>query len=155
MLKAWLDAHVVPLLLGPPPVTIHSFIWRGSPPEEVMVWLLARPEDPLDWQLAVRRLLETEGFSFDYTREAMAVNVNGVMVSVFGGDGAPFFNKEGMAMCRLFRHEKDGTNLILDVGWHGGSVMLAKEAVKGFFLQFEGVNPVELCAKFAPRFGQA
>jgi hypothetical protein len=157
-MKEWLDKHVVPFLSAPPPhptLTIHSFIWRGSPPEEVLVWLLADPASPTDWQIAVRRLLEKNGFSFDYTREGTAVNLNGTLVSIFGGDGAPFFNKAGTAMCRLFRRERDGTNLILDVGCRYGNVMAAKEAVKGFFGQFDGENPVELCARFAPKFGAA
>lgn len=39
-MKEWLDQHVVPLKNKSPLSRIHSFIWNGSPPKEILVWLL-------------------------------------------------------------------------------------------------------------------
>ena len=36
--KKWLDTNVVPLLKENS-LRIHSFIWNGNPPKEVLVWL--------------------------------------------------------------------------------------------------------------------
>jgi hypothetical protein len=39
--KEWLDKHVVPLLAGPPSLTIYHPFWNGIPPKDVMVVLMA------------------------------------------------------------------------------------------------------------------
>lgn len=142
-MKKWLDFNVVPLIKEKP-LKIHSFIWNGNPPKEVLVWLKTElkvckrchnPEasppvrgvecagpscnyqpDPMDWGNAVKELLEA-GFRFDYTREQILVTLGSGMVKAFGGDGSPLFNQEGMASARLFRKtEDDGTGLIIQLG---------------------------------------
>ena len=166
--KKWLDSHVVPLIEDND-LRIHSFIWNGNPPEDILVWLRIFPAggdddpkeielDPMRWAVAVKELLE-QGWRFDFTREQQLVNLTGGVIKAFGGDGAPVFNKEGMASVRLFHKQDDGIGLILQIGCQFWSVegltagMHAAAAVKGFFGLFDTENPLEVCAKYGASFG--
>lgn len=177
-LKSWLDAHVVPLTKHTIPLHIYSFIWNGSPPNEVLVWMHTGPSldyeeaeledlkhrdqtghapppfDPGAWPKAIRMLLEEEKFRFDFLREQTLVNLPGGTVTIFGGDGAPLYNAQGMASARLFRKEDDGVSLILQVGCQYPSGEEAAAATKGFYQSFDE-SPLEVCQKFGTTFGQA
>lgn len=160
--KSWLDTHVVPLLHQEPPASIYTVFWNGAPPTEVLVFLLADtqvpasapdtpPADP--WPRLVKRLLES-GFRFDYLREIQLVQLEGKQVPLFGGDGAPLFDKSGAASARLFKKLEDGTNLILHIGHIYPTGLDAAVAVKSFFGLWDA-NPVDVCAQFSAPFGQA
>jgi len=152
-IKKWLDQHVVPLLAGEPQALIHSELHRGDPPEEVLVFLQAK--EPGTWPLLAKRILETSGFSFDYLREQAMVRVGDSIVNIFGGDGAPFFNKNGMALARFYKAIPEGDRhigLILDVGGKYETPGLAADAVKHFFSLFE-ISPLQVCADHRPTFG--
>ena len=170
--KEWLDNNVVPLLKENS-LKIHSFIWNGNPPKDVLVWMrvthpsMMRCEmettypEPSAWGETVKKMLEA-GWHFDFTREQQLVVVNGQNIKAFGGDGAPLFSKDGMASVRLFKKTEDGVGLILQVGcqfWdcdeHASPGAMAAAAVKGCFAQFDTDNPMEVCAKYAVPFGQA
>lgn len=175
-LKGWLDSHVVPLTRREPPLKIYSFIWNGDPPNEVLVWLhtgqdengTVRVEhdvdgkelpvreafDPTAWPRAVKHLLEAEGFRFDFLREQTMVALPGGNITIFGGDGAPLYNAQGMASARLFRKEDDGVSLILQVGCQYPSGEDAAAATKSFYQSFEE-SPLEVCKKHGTTFGQA
>lgn len=139
-MKEWLDEHVVPLTQVSPPLRIYSFIWNGTPPKEILVWLLAglpaapelEPDEPVPdilnaglpesgddfdetaWACAAKRIIDA-GFRFDLTREQQMVQVESGLIPVFGGDGAPLFGKAGLASLRLVRTLDDGITLILQV----------------------------------------
>jgi hypothetical protein len=142
-MKKWLDFNVVPLIKEKP-LKIHSFIWNGNPPKEVLVWLKTEakvcsrchlPEAvppvrgidcahtgcnyqpaPAAWGQALKELVEL-GFRFDFTREQQLITLGTGVVKAFGGDGSPLFNPEGMASARLFKKtEEDGVGLIIQVG---------------------------------------
>lgn len=162
-MKKWLDSHVVPLLNDE--LKIYSFIWRGDPPNEILVWLLAGPtreqqkeQEPLDhtiWPRAIQRLVQNESFRFDFTREQQAVKTaDGAVITIFGGDGAPLYNQEGSAAARLFRKEDDGVNLILQLGCFYPDGKDAAAATKGFY-EAMGGNPLELVERFGAVWGQA
>jgi hypothetical protein len=172
-LKRWLDDHVVPLTKRAIPLNIYSFIWNGDPPKEMLVWVHAGTSpasasaegeasfsesdvdfDPHAWPRAVKQLIEEDNFRFDFLREQIMVALPEGTISVFGGDGAPLFNKHGMASARLFRKEEDGVGLILQVGCQYPSGEEAAAATKSFYGQFEE-SPLELCQKFGTVFGQA
>src|SRR4051812_16157938 len=105
-LKRWIDAHVVPLLNPEPPLEFHSVLVNQPPdasrPDAVLVWALSKTG--AGWAPALKRLLETDGLSFDFTRAPQLVAVApGKTTTLFGGDGMPFVGKNGMAMARLHR----------------------------------------------------
>jgi len=193
--KKWLDDHVVPLLQGNPPLSIYHPFWNGSPPKDVLVLLLAeedprctrchipksRPErgiecgipgcnfefDSTAWPRAVKRLIDDHDFRFDFTREQIAVRMDQGLLNLFGGDGAPLFNPEGMASARLFRKEPDGIGLIVQIACrYPGTTQAgdapreltpgehAAAATKAFYALFEE-NPLEVCQKYGALFGQA
>lgn len=167
-MKKWLDTNVVPLAEKQPTSRIYSFIWNGNPPKEILVWLVVereptddKPFNPAAWPELVRRLIVDDDYRFDYLREQQMVQLEGGLVPVFGGDGAPLFGKEGMASARLFRKQDDGISLILQVGCQyppSGSMPAgqhASAAVKDFFSLFEGENPLTVCSKYGAVFGQA
>lgn len=164
-LKQWLDDHVVPVAKADPkiPLTIHASMHNGSPPKEILVFLLAGHEDPefdeTHWPQAVKRLLEA-GFKFDFTREVQLIPINGAMVPIFGGDGTPLISPTGMASVRLFRKFEDGVGLVLQVGCQykpagdHSAGHRAAAGVKTFFALFEK-DPVTVCQTFSAPFGQA
>lgn len=149
-MKAWLDKHVVPCLAGTPEAKLHSFLHQGDPPSDVLVFVQA--ETPDLWPELVRRLLE-DGFVFDFTREATLVRVGAQVISIFGGDGTPFFNAE-TAMVRLYR-KVDDVNLMLEVGGRFAASGIASEQVKRFYGLFPDTDPSALVAKYRPSFGAA
>jgi hypothetical protein len=168
--KKWMDANVVPLLKENN-LKIHSFIWNGNPPKEVLVWLhVTHPSmmecqvettspEPTAWAETVKRMLEA-GWRFDFTREQVLVVVDGQNIKAFGGDGAPLFSPEGKASVRLFKKTEDGVGLVAQVActfWetpdHESPGKFAAAAVKGFFALFDTTNPMEVCAKYAVPFG--
>jgi hypothetical protein len=116
--------------------------------------------DPSAWPKATKRLLDEEGFRFDYTREQLAVQVDGRVFNLFGGDGAPLYNPEGMASVRLFRQRDDGIPLIVQIACQYKSAdgvdagHLAAAAAKAFYDLFD-VSPLEVCQKYGAVFGQA
>jgi hypothetical protein len=172
--KKWLDDHVVPLLQGNPPLSLYHPFWNGVPPKDVLVLLLAEEQrdeesefDPSAWPRAVKRLIDDHGFCFDFTREQIAVHMDHGLLNLFGGDGAPLFNPEGMASARLYRKEPDGIGLIVQVACRYPSTAQvgdapreltpgehAAAATKAFYALFEE-NPLEVCQKYGARFGQA
>ena len=157
-LKAWLDKHVVPLLSGEPPLELHSVLQNSAPgaqaPDAVLVWALSKTGDA--WAPALRRVLERPGFSFDFLRAPQAVQVSpDQRIVIFGGDGAPFIGKNGMAMARLYRGCDDGISLILEVGYRFPRSEDAAQAVRAFFALFDKVEPAELLARYRPLFGAA
>jgi hypothetical protein len=154
-LKAWLDQHVVPLLA--PELLLHSVLTNlppGAPgPQAVLVWLLAR--EPAGWAPALKRVLERPGFSFDFLRAPQRAGADlQHAVTLFGGDGAPFFNQSGAAMARLYRR-CDDLDLIVEIGHRFPSVQAAAAAVKSFFALFEGVNAFDVIERHKPPFGLA
>lgn len=163
MLKPWLDAHVIPLLKGPPPVSFHSVLERQVVPEEgeepdilrriVLVWLLVTPAA---WPAACQRLLEGEGFRFDFIRESEhGPSTPGQRpLLLFGGDGTPYANPEGMTMVRLWKRI-DTVDLLLEVGAKHANGQQVADAFKAFFAQFQPLTVAEVYAKFKPPFGGA
>lgn len=156
-LKRWLDAHVVPILRPEPALDLHSVLVNQPPdasrPDAVLLWALSRTGP--DWAPALKRLLETGGFSFDFTRAPQVVAVApDKTITLFGGDGMPFIGESGMAMARLHRRGEDAVDLILEVGHRFPTGKAAVAAVRSFFEQF-GADPMQLLAKYAPRFGRA
>lgn len=149
--KKWLDEHVVPLLNQEPAASIYTAFWNGAPPKEVLVFLLA-PE-PGTWPQLAKRLLDAE-FRFDYLRDVQIVEHEGKRLALFGGDGAPLFDKSGTASARLFKKMPDGVNLILQVGARFPTGVDAAAAVKEFFGLFDK-NPIDVCASMSAPFGQA
>jgi len=155
--KTWLDNHVVHLLHQEPPASIYTVFWNGAPPKEVLVFLLAGqgpatvPDDA--WPRLLKRLLD-DGFRFDYLREIQLVQLEGKQVPLFGGDGAPLFDKSGAASARVFKKLEDGTNLILHVGHRYPAGVDAALAVKAFFGLWD-TNPIDVCASMSAPFGQA
>lgn len=174
-MKKWLDTHVVPLTQQHAPSHIHSFVWNGAPPKEILVWLLAGkpteasgieeevPFNPDDWPTLVHGLIEKDGFRFDHLREATRVPVMGQLVPIFGSDGAPLLSRDGMASVRLAKRQDDGINLILQVGSHYPGdpehdiepAAAAAQGIKALFAKFDGVEPLEVCRKFGAVFGAA
>jgi len=161
-MKKWLDSHVVPLLNQEPNLRIHHPFWNGMPPRDVLVIAMAgeleensdQEFDPSAWPRAIQRLLQTDGFRFDFTREQIAISHEGGIFNAFGGDGAPLFNPEGLASARLFRKEDDGIGLILQVACRYPNGTDAAAATKTFYGLFEE-NPLEVCQKYGAVFGQA
>lgn len=171
--KEWLDKHVVPLLAGKPPLFIYHPFWNGIPPKDVLVILTANKpkrietdipheDDGFDgsaWPHAVKRLIDENEFRFDYTREALAIQHEGSLFNMFGGDGAPLFNPAGLVSVRLFLKIED-IGLILQITCHYPSTTdipagnHASAAVKAFYALFD-VNPLEVCHKHGALFGQA
>jgi hypothetical protein len=149
--KTWLDAQVLPVLGSDDKLQIHSVLWNGSPPAEVLVFLLA-PSSPT-WGTHLKRLLD-DGWRFDFLREAQVIKADAGLIHVFGGDGAPLFGKNGMVSARLYKKLEDGIGLILQVGHQHESGVDAAQAVKTFFGQFDQ-NALQVCASFAAPFGQA
>lgn len=145
--KEWLDANVVPLLGG---LKIYSFLWNGTPPSEYLVWLNAEDHSQ-SWGPEVKRLLDL-GFRFDFTRDVVAVEVDGNKMTLFGGDGTPFVAKDGRVSVRLFRKEEN-IGLILQVSClrHAAE---APTAIREFFALFD-TNPIEVCSQYASPWGQA
>lgn len=151
-MKAWLDQHVVPLLVDTALKIYHPF-WNGMPPKEVLVVLLADPTPEDAWPTATKKLLEV-GFRFDFLREQQLIALEGGTFKAFGGDGAPLFNNEGTASARLFRKEDDGTNLILQIGCKYPDGASSALATKAFYAQFEE-SPLSVCKTYGATFGQA
>lgn len=132
-------------------LTIHSLLWNGNPPKEVLVFLVAG--DAVPWGHHVKRLLES-GWRFDFLRDLAVVVLEGKRVAIFGGDGAPYFDPSGQSSVRLWRKCDDGRQLILQVGAKWPSGTDAAAAVKAFFGLFES-GPLEMVAKYAAPFGSA
>jgi len=147
-IKKWLDDFVVPLLQN---ASIHSFIWNGSPPHQILAWLLCDP--PSHWPQFTKHLID-HGFRFDLLREPQKVNLQGASLVIFGGDGAPFISPSSLASVRLFSRVDD-RELILEVGAKFDDHKLAVAAVKALFDSFADLSPLEVCAKFAAPFGAA
>ena len=167
-MKKWLDTNVVPLAQQQPQSQIYSFIWNGNPPKEILVWLTVESEPTEEkpfaagaWPELVRRLIKDDDFRFDYLREQQMVQLEGGLVPVFGGDGAPLFAKDGMSSSRLFKKMDDGICLILQVGCkyppkdEMSPGQHASSAVKGFFGLFGDEDPLTVCSKYGAVFGQA
>ena len=155
-LKPWLDRHLVPLLGTEPPLELHSILQdrpqSAKQPTAILVWALSK--SPSGWAPAVKRLLEQSGFYFDFVRAAQIVPLApGQTITLFGGDGMPFIGQNGMAMSRLYRRCDDGIDLIMEVGHRFSTAESAAAAVKAFFAQFDGTDPLELVARFRPAFG--
>ena len=112
------------------------------------------PFNPADWPRAVKRLLDEAGFRFDYLREQMLVALEGGTIKIFGGDGAPLYNEQGMASCRLFKKLDDGIGLILQVGCQYPAGEDAVQATKSFYQQFDE-SPLVVTQKYGALFGQA
>jgi hypothetical protein len=189
-MKEWLDQHVVPLLAGTPPLRIYHPFWNGMPPKDVLVVLMAgdasenhctqchqpkggptpgcdegctygdNPFDPTAWPTAVKRILDTKTFRFDFTREQIAISHEGGLFNAFGGDGAPLFSPDGMASCRLFGKMSDGIGLIAQIACQYkptaelGAGEHAAAATKAFYGLFDE-SPLEVCQKYGAIFGQA
>ena len=175
-MKKWLDQNVVPLTRKHVPSKIHSLIWKGTPPDEILVWLLtgddqeatateggSTPFNPKFWPTLVHKLIVEDGFRFDYLREHVTVPVNGEAVSAFGCDGAPLVGKNGMASVRVYRKMDDGIGLILQIGSKYPGVpelkyepaKAAAQGIKDLFARFEGVDPLEVCSQYSVAFGAA
>lgn len=158
-IKPWLDRHVIPLLIADPPASLHSFLWKGSPLTDVLVWALCDPATPTAWPQLAHRLLTADDFRFDFTREAEMVPLGTSLVPIFGGDGTPTLLPNGMASVRLFRTEDDGTHLLLQLGCRftlgeSPSGHQGAEAIKAFFALFDA-SPIAVCQQFGALFGQA
>lgn len=156
-LKRWLDGNVVPLLGGEPALELHSVLTNRSTdpgrPDVVLAWALSKTGT--DWAPTLKRLLDGDGFSFDFTRAPQLVTVApGKTLTLFGGDGMPFVGKNGMAMARLYRRCDDGVDLILEIGHRFEKGQAAIAAVRAFFEQF-AEDPTALLAKHSPPFGAA
>lgn len=159
--KGWLDDQIVPLLGDSDPLKIYSALWNGTPPTEVLVFLLAPADPPSAWGIHVKRLLDN-GWRFDFLREQQMVKADEGVVPIFGGDGAPLFGKDGMTSVRLFKRLTDRGDLakpleracIVQVGCRFGSALVATQAIKDFFKLFD-LNPLEVCAAMAAPFGAA
>lgn len=156
-LKRWLDQYVVPHLAEAPPLELHSVLVNQPPgaarPEAVLVWALSKTG--AGWAPAVKRLLEKNGFSVDFTRAPTLVALApGKTITLFGGDGMPFIGSNGMAMARLFRRGKDGVDLIFEVGHRFEKITDATAAVRQLFQQFSE-DPTALLARHTPSFGGA
>jgi hypothetical protein len=154
-LKRWIDAHVLPILEPDPRLQLHSVLQNRPPgalaPVAVAVWTLSAAPD--GWAPAVKRVLELPGFSFDFLRAPQLVTGPGQEpITLFGGDGAPFFNRSGGAMARLFRRCGD-IDLILEIGHRFPSAEAAAAAVKSFFHQFADENPFDVIKRNQPPFG--
>ena len=154
-LKTWLDKQAVPLLGHD--LMMHSVLQNqpsaSAQPESILVWLLAK--EPTGWAPALKRLLEQHDFVFDFLRAPQLVGRDPTRgVTIFGGDGAPFINKSGAAMARLFRR-CDAIDLIVEIGYRFPTATAAAAAVKAFFAQFETAGPFDVIEKYKPRFGIA
>ena len=164
-MKTWLDKHVVPLTKQEPKTFIYSFIWNGTPPKQIMVWLMTGqpPEEKKEmaaifdhsaWPMAAKRLLENDQFYFDFTRETQMVRMqDGQVIQIFGGDGAPLYNPGGTAALRLFRKVED-IELIVQVGCKYPDGKSAAAATKGFYAMFEE-SPMEVIVKYTSPWGAA
>lgn len=160
--KRWLDDNVVPLLHQDPPASIYTVFWNGAPPKEILVLLLAGkgtddgitavPDEA--WPQLVKRLL-VAGFTFDFLRDVQPVVHEGKKLVLFGGDGAPFFDKSGYVSARLHKKLETGESLILQIGHKYDDGVAAALAVKTFFAQWDAKNPFDVCAEFSAPFGQA
>ena len=163
-MKSWLDKTVVPLLAINKTLSIYSPFWNGVPPKEVLVILMAGQGDdefdPAAWPGVLKSLLDEHKFRFDFTREQIAVSHDNGLINLFGGDGAPLFNPDGLASARVFRKEEDGTGLILQVASRFPSTdnlspgQHASAATKAFYSLFEE-SPLEVCQTYGALFGQA
>lgn len=158
--KAWLDANVIPVLgEGDERLRFYSVLWNGDPPKEILTFVLAGAETDGkligndSWGLHVKRLLEA-GWRFDFLREQAVVKMEGGLVPIFGGDGAPIFGKNGMASVRLFKKMDDGIASILQVGAQFKDGIDAAAAVKGFFGLF-GEDAIKICHTYGAVFGAA
>jgi hypothetical protein len=159
--KPWLDRNLIEAgVLGEGGrLHLHSVLWNGAPPKDVLVFLLAGAADgdkvvgDETWGSHIKRLLEL-GFRFDFLREAVAVKVDNQLVPIFGGDGAPIFGKNGVASVRLIKKLEDGIYLIVQVGAQFKDGIDAAQAVKAFFGQF-GENAIQICQTYAAPFGLA
>lgn len=148
-IKKCLDAHVVPLLKGQGKIV--SFIWRA---DLVLVFLEVETER---WAGFVKRLLEDQGFTFDYLRGPERAAVNGVALVLFGGDGAPFIREDGRVMCRLHRKlglddDNDERGLVLEIMTPAMNAISSARVVKGFFAQWEG-EPGSALLRHQPKLG--
>jgi len=153
--KAWLDEHVMPVLKQHQLSLYHPF-WnmQGARASEVLIVCLAEPESEDAWAGAAKALVDA-GWRFDYLREQILVVMDtGETVKLFGGDGAPLFNEEGVAALRLFRKLDDGVNLVLQVGCRYPKGLAAAAATRAFYAQFEE-SPLEVCQKYGAVFGAA
>ena len=177
--KKWLDDHVASIH---PQIEMYAFFWNGDPPKEVLVYCKAKRE-PIDREKAAEAGAEAEaeaaedtgaetsegevatwpdlvhiliekGFRFDATRDVQVVEVDGSKHVLFGGDGCPMFNKEGMVTVRLLRKEEDGTNLIIELGHQYEVGTGAMDAVKQLFSSFD-CDPLEVPRKYGTAFGAA
>ena len=158
-MKAWLDEHVVPRMSA---LRIYSCLHRGTPPTDILVWLIAGPVpgqphrddfDPKAWPLGVKHLID-EGFRFDYTREAALIKVDDKVITMFGGDGTPLVTSDCVASVRLFQPQEDGVRLLLHVACRYPAGADAVAAIKGLFGLFPN-EPMEVIQSFGTRFGQA
>jgi hypothetical protein len=154
-LKSWLDENVLPAIAEEPKLQIHSVLQDRPPgagaPVAVAVWTLS--PTPQGWAPSVKRVLERPGFSFDFLRAPQLVTEpDQVPITLFGGDGAPFFSKSGAAMVRLFRRCGE-VDLILEIGHRFPSVEAAAAAVKGFFHLFDDSSPFDVIKRHMPPFG--
>ncbi|TAL42863.1 MAG: hypothetical protein EPN91_07490 [Salinibacterium sp.] len=152
-IKAWLDQHVaIEEVLGVlDPLVVHAPLWHGNPPAEVLVFLLA--SECGTWGPHIQRLLG-DGWRFDFLRDVAAVVVDGRRITIFGGDGAPFFDVAGMSSVRLWKKVEDGVNLILQIGARWPDGIAAAAGVKGFFGLFDE-GALEMVAKYTATFGSA
>ena len=156
-LKRWLDQYVVPLIASEPKLEIHSVLQNRPPgaaaPAAVAVWTLSPSPD--GWAPAVKRVLEQPGSSFDFLRAPQLVTgPDQSPITLFGGDGAPFFTRSGSAMARIFRRCGE-IDLILEIGHRFPSIEAAAAAVKRFFHQFDNTSPFDVITRYQPPFGMA
>lgn len=154
-LKQWLDDHVVPIRGN---LNIIAFFWRGTPPDEVLVFLSADPAEdsdelPASWPEEAKRLIDS-GFRFDCLREPKTVRIGNDGTVLFGGDGAPLVSQERVASVRLMRRENDGRSLILNIVHKNQSALTATKEVEYFFSLFD-TDPFSVLERYGTRFGEA
>ena len=155
--KAWLDEHVLPILKAHALLLYHPF-WLGLPPKQVLAICIAQPdEDGSLWSAPVKALLD-EGWRFDFLREQVGIVMDtGEMFKAFGGDGAPLFNEEGTASCRIFKKvgpDDARVGLTLQIGCRYPTGIMAAAATRAFYAQFKE-SPLDVCQKYGAVFGAA
>lgn len=115
--------------------------------------------DVTAWARAAKHVVDA-GFRFDHTREQQMVQVEGGLVPVFGGDGAPLFGKGGLASLRLFRKMDDDIALIVQIAcqFPGSDALSAGQqaaaACKEFYALFNE-SPLDVIRVHGAVFGQA